>query len=224
MADKENKIVNVTFTYDIPDDYLYQTNDLGKTGTWEYRGPDKIWVFVDAETKRFNGRLLTEKEDGEHYPTPADQIKVAINCEDNPLLCSIFGHADENCDYTALEQHTEELPCGNVYQRPATPAPDHTYEAVEMEYDAAAGEFKKPYPWKKPHVTWEDIRTWRNHSLIAKDHIAPADAPQSVKDKWEAYRQELRDLPQVHGAAHSGETPTTDPWKVPMPKAPDGTS
>ena len=43
MTDKVNNHIDVTFTYDAPDDYLYQTNELGKTGTWTYNGPDKIW-------------------------------------------------------------------------------------------------------------------------------------------------------------------------------------
>ena len=45
-----NKIISQTFTYDLPDDYLLTTNNLKKTGTWTYNGPDKIWVFVNKET------------------------------------------------------------------------------------------------------------------------------------------------------------------------------
>lgn len=223
MTEKVNNHIDVTFTYDAPDDYLYQTNELGKTGTWTYNGPDKIWVFVYKDTNRLTGQFLSEKEDGEHYPTPLDQIKVMIDCNVNPLLPCLVG-ADEIRDYNLLEQHEEELPCGNVYKRPLTPPPDHTYEMGEIVYNPATGDFDKPYPWKKPHSDWEMVRTWRNHALIGIDYKAPTDAPESVRAAWEAYRQELRDLPQTHGAEHAGETPTTDPWKVHMPKAPDGSS
>jgi len=42
--------VKVEFTYDVPDKFGYQTNDLGKTGTFTYEGPEKIWVFINKET------------------------------------------------------------------------------------------------------------------------------------------------------------------------------
>ena len=77
MAEKENNIVDVPFTYDAPDDYLYQTNELGKTGNWVYNGPDKLWILVDAETNRYAGRYLTEAEDGETYPTPSDRTQIS---------------------------------------------------------------------------------------------------------------------------------------------------
>jgi hypothetical protein len=222
MEEKENKHVDVPFTYDAPDDYLYQTNELGKTGNWVYNGPDKIWVLVNAETNRYAGRFLTEKEDGEHYPTPIDMVKVFVDCTTNPLLCTLVG-ADEIRDYNLLDQVEEELPDGNVYKRPQTPPPDHTYELMDIEYSPSTNSFVTPYPWKKPHSDWEAIRQWRNHALIAIDHIAPADAPEGVKAKWEAYRQALRDLPQTYGAA-PGETPPIDAWKVHMPPAPDGSA
>lgn len=203
MADKENNIISVPFTYNVPDDYLHLTTDLGKTGEWTYNGPDKIWVFVDKETNKLSGRHpLTEKEDGEHYPTPLDQIKVMVDCNSDPLMCTIL-QAHEVQDYSELEQHVEELPCGNTYSRPKTPPPDHTYEYTDIEYDPIVGYFREPLTFKKPHISWDDIRNWRNERLLAHDHKAPADAPQSVKDMWEAHRNALRDLPQVHGASNT---------------------
>ena len=205
MADKENNHVDVPFTYDAPDDYLYQTNALGKTGNWTYNGPDKIWILVDKESKKYAGRFITEKEDGEHYPTPLDQYKVLVDCTTNPLLCTLVG-ADEIRDYNLLDQFEEELPDGNVYKRPHTPPPDHTYELMEITYNPTTGDFDKPYPWKKPHSDWEMVRMWRNNALTANDYRAPADAPESVKAAWEQYRQELRDLPQVYGAVNTHVT------------------
>lgn len=203
MADKENNIVSVTFTYNLPDDYLHQTSTLGKTGEWTYTGPDKIWVMVNTDTNRYSGHFYTEAEDGEHYPTPLDRAKVFVDCTTNPLLCSIIGDADEARDYATLPQYEETLPCGNVYRRPETPTPDHTYDVHAIEYDPATGQFKTPYPWKQPHMTWDELRNYRNQRLAAHDHKAPDDAPQSVRDMWEAHREELRNLPQVHGASNT---------------------
>ena len=209
----ENTIIEKSFTYAMPDDYLKETSDLNKTGTWIYKGPDKIWVFVNKETLKLSGHYKTELEDGEIYPTPLDEIKVFVDCNENPLLACLVG-ADEIKDYSDLEQHAETLLDGSQYIRPLNPPPDHTYEMVDIKYDVDTEEFVTPYPWKKPHVTWDDIRIWRNGILFSVDHKTPDDMPESLKAEWEAYREALRNLPQTHGAAHSGETPVTDPWKI----------
>lgn len=202
MEEKVNKIIDVPFIYDAPDDYLSQTNELGKTGNWVYNGPDKIWVFVNKETLVYEGRFLTEKEDGADVPTPLHQYKVEIDCASNPLLCTIFG-ADQIRDYNLLDQYEEVMPDGTVYGRPMTPPPDHTYELLDIKYDPATGSFVQPYPWKKPHMDWELMRLWRNNQLIATDDQGNAyDMPANLKAKWEEYRQALRDMPQLHGATN----------------------
>ena len=37
--------ITKTFTYDIPDEYLAQTNSNGDTATATYTGPDKLYVL-----------------------------------------------------------------------------------------------------------------------------------------------------------------------------------
>lgn len=203
MEEKSNKIIDVPFIYNAPDDYLYQTSELGKTGNWVYNGPDKIWVFINKEALVYEGRYLTEKEDGATVPTPEHQYKVEIDCSSNPLLCTIIG-ADQVRDYNLLDQYEEVMPDGTVYSRPLTPPPDHTYELTEIKYDPATNTFVEPYPWKKPHMDWDLMRMWRNNQLMATDHQgAVSDMPESVKAKWDEYRQALRDMPQLHGASNT---------------------
>lgn len=214
-------IITKTFTYDIADDYLAQTNDLGKTAEWTYEGPDKVWVFISKESLHYVGRFLTEDNDGETYPTPIDQYKVLIDCNVDPLIAVLVG-AGKGVDIDALEQHTEELPDGTTYTRIKNPTPDHTYELNEIIYNPTTGEFNKPYPWKKPHIAWEQIRAWRNSLLENSDDKELSDMPESLRSAWAEYRQKLRDLPQVHGAAHSGEEPVTEPWKIQPYKDPNG--
>lgn len=209
--------IEKTFTYNIPDDYLAQTNSLEKTGTWTYNGPETIYAFFRKSDGKYDGRYLTSENDGAAYPTPLDQWKVEINAEENPLLCCILG-ADEIPDYAELPQVEEELPDGSVYRRPAVIPPDHAYELSEIVYNGST--FVEPYPWKKPHVSWEDIRAWRNGLLKLSDDRALPDMPAGVLEMWENYRQALRDLPQTYGAA-PGETPSIDPWKVQPPPSPD---
>lgn len=216
-----NKIKK-TFTYDIPDDYLYQTNDLKKTAQWEYNGPDRLWVFVNKDTNMLDPSImLTDDNDGEICPTPLDKIKVMIDCNENPLLCTLVG-GDDRVDYSKLPQYIEELPNGQEYQRPLDPPPDHTYDDQTIQYDIEKNEFVTPYPWKQPHASWDDIRIYRNNLLKHNDFSTPHDMPASLKQRWEDWRQELRDIPQTYGASDKSVIPLIDPWKVqPFPPAPN---
>jgi len=42
--------VSIEFEYNLPDEYLMQTNELELTGTYTYTGPDKLYVFVRRDT------------------------------------------------------------------------------------------------------------------------------------------------------------------------------
>jgi len=46
MGERNNNIISKTFNYDLPDDYLNQTNNNNLIGSFTYSGPDKLWVFV----------------------------------------------------------------------------------------------------------------------------------------------------------------------------------
>ena len=63
-------------------------------------------------------------------------------------------------------------------------------------------------PWLT--ATWDDVRAVRDYWLAACDWSQIADVPlETVKrDDWRAYRQELRDIPQMF------ETPHDVVWPV----------
>lgn len=200
---KPNTIIHKTFTYDCPDDYLSQERTLGKTGTWTYDGPDKIWVIVGKEDLQIHS-YKDDEEDGEHYPTPIDSYKVLIDCNEDPLLATLCG-ADQVRDYSLLDQLEIQNPDGTIYTRPLVPPPDHTYELADIRYNPATGTFNKPYPWKKPHMSWQGVREWRNKWLQVTDDKESdliSDMPESLKAAWAEHRQKLRDLPQVFGATN----------------------
>jgi hypothetical protein len=225
MDNTMNQIIQKTFIYDMPDDYLYQTNNLGKTAEWTYVGPSRLWVFVNKENKLFANRFLTDRDHGGEVPVPPDHFRTCIECELEPLLCTLIydPHSVDAVDPAMLEQHIDELPDGTTYQRPANPVPDHTYELFEIQYNESTDSFIKPYPWKQPHTTWDVIREVRNQKLQNTDDKDHEYVPDAVRTQWQEYRQKLRELPQLHGAATKDDTPTTDPWKIQFYTAPDST-
>lgn len=214
MGTKTNNIISKTFSYPLPDDYLYQTNTQNKTGTFTYNGPDKVWVFVNNETGKLNSGLhYTEKDDGEDIPTPIGSTKVCLTAENDPELLSIVWLGDN--DYSTLPQKVENLPDGAVYARPDPTPPDHTYELMECEYDFATKTWKKPFPWKKPHMSWDELRAARRGLLEESDNIlATKILSDELKAELQVYRQKLRDMPDTFDGI--------DPWKVPFPEMPNG--
>jgi len=210
MSDKTNRYIEKTFSYKVPDAYLYQTSNLNKTAQWTYRGPDKLWIFADASTgKIISGYHCTERDDGANVPTPEGQIKVFVDAEKNPLIASLCYNTQ---DYGQLPHITEQLPGGATYSYPDPMPPDHTYELTEIVYDQARGQFAEPFPWKQPHMTWEELKSARDSILLASDsQMAKATDP-AVRQEWEKFRQEMRDITKTFAGV--------DPWKVPFPSQP----
>jgi hypothetical protein len=54
---------------------------------------------------------------------------------------------------------------------------------------------------------WQDVRRKRDALLIDSDYILMPDYPMEDKSDWEAYRQELRDVPQDYDDAEDVEWP-----------------
>ncbi len=182
------------FTYDLADDYLAQTNDLRKTASWTYSGPDRIWMFLDAETnKPFGTNFYTLEEDGPTIPTPEGCIKLEIDCSSNPLFCTLIG-ASDHVDGGSLPQYSENLPNGEVYTRPESPMPDHTYDFNGAEYNPETQTWS--YPWKATWVTWDDIRRVVATQLteVTLEIAKLTDMPTSVRSKLIAYKEELENF------------------------------
>jgi len=214
MADEKrvNERIEKTFVFDLPDQYLYQTNDLKRTGTWTYKGPRYLWIFADAETGKVKGSFhYTERDDGDLVPAPEGQIKIKVDADVNPDIAAM---CHNEWDYGKdLPQYVETLPDGSTYGHSDPQAPDHTYELTQIVYDAETDTFVKPYPWKQPHITWAEMLRWRDMNLGLSDLQVRNAINPIKKAKWEAYRQTLRDLPDTFAGV--------DPWKIPFPPNPD---
>lgn len=61
------------------------------------------------------------------------------------------------------------------------------------------GVFTPPPDTRTPEQKAEEIRIRRDQLLAATDWTQAADVPQAIKDKYAAYRQALRDVPQQPG-------------------------
>ena len=198
-------IITKTFTYNLADDYLAQTGDMGKTADWTYIGPDVIYAVIDRDTNIYAGHFYLEEQDGATVPLAPNEYRVRIDCEANPLLCCLLHAEIEKPDYVDLDQHEELLPDGLTYKRPLNPPPDHTHDIRDIVFSETTQQATLPFPWKAPHSTWEQLRRWRNGILDgtdSKEGDYVADMPESLRTAWAEFRQKLRDIPQVHGGGN----------------------
>jgi hypothetical protein len=186
--------ISKLFTYDLADDYLAQTNELKKTGNWTYKGPDRIWMFVDQETNRpFGTNFYTLEEDGPSIPSPEGCFKLEVDCNANPLFCTLIG-ASDHVDGGSLPQYSEELPNGETYTRPMDPMPDHTFDFNGAVYDSEAQVWS--YPWKATWVTWDDIRKVIASQItdVTLELSKLTDLPSSLLTQLTAYKTELENF------------------------------
>ena len=206
----ENTRIEKTFTYDLPDQYLYQTNKLKLTAEWTYTGPDKLWIFIDKDTRKIDSRLhYTERDNGNDVPTPDGKIKVLVDAAVNPDIASLIHN---ELDYGSLPHSEEVLPDGSTYRHPIPSPPDHCYELTEITYDTEKNKFNKPYPWKQPHIDFATILNSVRSFLPSTDAAIVTCSPNKL-EAWKEYRQWIRDFPETYK--------NVDPWKIPFKPNPD---
>ena len=212
MGERTNNIITKEFTYDIPDDYLGQTNDENKTATWTYEGPDQLFVFAYKDSNIVDlSPSYTIAEDGDEVPEPIDKYRVKVDTtKDNHMpMASIIW---QDLDFDTLTFKSETLPDGSTW-RCLDPLPPHeAYDDDNITYDKDTNTFT--YPWMQPHIDWEEIKRARVGLLDMSDEV--------IKDKEEytteeiedvkVYRQKLRDLPDTFAGMPA--------WKVSFPETP----
>ena len=105
-----------------------------------------------------------------------------------------------------LPQQEDKLADGTVYySRPANDKipPDHVWNPYECTWNFDTKEWdlvlRTPADFGMPE-SWDEIRAYRDMELEQLDvkNLLP-DGPE--KDAWDAYRQELRDIPQKYADA-----------------------
>jgi hypothetical protein len=197
------KNITVEFTYDLPDDQYYETNELKNTGTLTYTGPATKYLKVNLETDKLTGYTIQAPEFEDYNNEDDGFYAVEVDCNKNPLLCAIVAPTEE---LTGFNELVEDIPGDSIdYIRSDPPAPNHTYNVNEITYNRSSNKFVKPFPWKGPAnmESWEDLIFSRNNRLRTADIRLSDDLPTTLYNEIAAYKQYLRDFPETFGAAWS---------------------
>jgi len=221
------KHIRKAFQYDLPDEYLSNESTLGLKAQWTYDGPEKIWVFVDYKTNKILARESFREYDDENPETQYEFLEeytgfnsypALITFDDDPLLLSAIAQlAPEMKDLPTkkyLHPETKEL----FYERPHPTVPDHTIEIADCEYDLKLKRWKKPYPWKIPHIIRQEFE-W-NYKVTIEDaiqiqgHYDQNKWTEDQREQWDNFVAELQKVPTKFGAW------LDTPWMVPFPDDP----
>lgn len=194
------KNISKDFTYKLADEIFVNSSEKNRNTTLTYNGPEKIYLIIDADTNKLTGRDITS-EIYETYNKNADNdYAIEVDCNADTLVCAIWQkHEFED---SRIEELTEEIEHnGYPYSYNEPPKPIETYELTEIEYDPSRKSFVKPFPWKKPEMTWDILFDLRNSAINASDVISSEDLPESLATKVKNYRQYLRDFPEIYGVS-----------------------
>ena len=211
-------------TYDMPDEYLAQTSDLGLTGEWDYDGPEKIYVFIDKETNKmvphYSFRIHKDEVTQEEMDTEMDVV-TGLDCyhapvefDKDPLLLAAL--ADDAKLAVDLPQKTYTLPGETepFYSRPDPLQPDHVIDLGDIEWDPTKNEWKKPFPWRKPHIIREQFEAAHAGILAQTKAISTSKFTASQKTRWNAFVTEFENVTTKF--ADYLDTP----WMIPFPNDP----
>jgi hypothetical protein len=210
--------ITKAFTFNIADEIFGSTATENRTADASYTGPDRVWVFVDAETGKLSRQYppLTSIEDGADVPVPFGTHRVEVTAENDIQILAMF--KENYVTYADTTKITEALPegYGSVeYNNKATLS--ETYSLDDLVYDIEANTWKD-IPFYDDEITWDQLISSRNTMLAASDGKISPDMPDSVKQPWVTYRQLLRDFPAAYGYGTDNQV---DAWKVQFPEQPE---
>jgi hypothetical protein len=136
---------------------------------------------------------------------------ILLDARQEPLIAAIF---TDRILSDQLPQKEYRLADGTVYySRPEPTQPDHTYEVAEIKYNLTTDTWIKPFPWKKPHITMEQLNSVRLSIIDAVDRdIADTATAADLKIKLAEFKAELEAVPTKYAGA--------DAWQIPFPDDP----
>jgi len=213
-------MANITFQfeYDLPDEYLHQTSELGLKADWTYNGPDKFYIFVDKETGLLEWSMGTMEWDKKD-PAGSEELAkikaglareaILIDAQEEPLVASFYQLVDQS----TLPQKEYKINDVVYYSRSNPTTPEHTYEVGEVTYNLETKSWNKPFAWKKPHITMEQHNQARLNIIAGVDEdLVDEDLDPALKTKLEEFKAELEAIPEKFDG--------WDAWQIPFPNDP----
>ena len=211
-------ITNVTkqLTYKTPNQQWSTNDSQGKTATITYTGPDRLWVFVDNDTKKISPPFYNSQNDGDSIPVPPGMTRVMLDAEVQDDL-KVMAMLQSYC-VTEPVGYTETpvaLPDGSTYLEcaPLRVSDIHQVDTVTYNLETSSWNFG----YRISPVTWDDIINARNAKLTASDGRISPDMPEALKAVWVAYRAALRNFPATMGRGTANEIAA---WKCQLPNPP----
>ena len=188
-----------------------------------YDGPDKIYLQIGADGKEHYGPL-TEDDIADGRPKPADVVQwYEIDCarsDLHTLICQLRGpvinEKEEDRDLSEDVPHpgSPDLSADGyerfIYGSVLYPDDIYNEQSIVVANPGSAGpddiSIQAFTPREKINgvdldKTWDMVRQHRNRELDNSDGKVTEDMPDSLKNKWKTYRQQLRDLPAKMQAA-----------------------
>jgi len=217
-----NTITSRTFTYKVPNERYTQSDSNNDTVSLTYNGPDKVFLFVDADGENKGKRSLAlqellEADDGATVPLPLGTVRVEVTLADDPLIMAIVRPGGSTNTVNNDSEVTETVGAYTVkYQLKPDVGITYVHED-KIVYDIDNETWAVP-AYRGPDVTWTDVIENRDAMLEGSDGKISPDMPSALKTPWVNYRAALRALPTVF---KHGESDEIEAWKVQYPLAPD---
>lgn len=200
-------MISINYELPLPNEFLVDhSHSEGKTRTCTYDGPDIIYLYIGEDGLENHGPVTAEDlADGR--PLPQDATLFEIDCTTYPLICQLRGpivpQTQESRQQEQVPHPQSPVIAGYPQFKYALPLfPEDIYNRYSVKiidgqptlqvWTATQKLSDKDIP-----LTWDDIREHRNKMLTNSDSQIAEDMPENVKTVWKAYRQKLRDLPNV---------------------------
>jgi len=190
-------------TYKIPNERYGTDDSEGKTSTVSYNGPDKLicWVINNEDVTRIVDAFA--EDELPDRPTPKNYTVVEIDAtesDENALRIALIYGGIPSQRQLEVDNGVAELP------NPAIADPMHLREVYSlpkaMDNDCINLDTMewKPLEYRTGDTADRDdasVRTIRDALLHPTDGKIAEDMPESLKQEWLDFRQQLRDLPSL---------------------------
>lgn len=187
-----------TFTYNIPDDYVAQTNVNDSSASFTYRGPQYLELTINKETNIVSS---TQEATFDDFANHVQDNTIIVSHYDYPLETAIlWGSLDEDSsdqDSDVFPHRTIDLPDGDanhVFKYPWPPLPWKAYEGSTVQYNTTTRTFGT-LQWHQPWTNWGSIgQQVESIKIRADEEIARLEAADSdfadLIAEWNAYKTE----------------------------------